>query len=74
MKFPKNRGNLYIVVREDIPNYGEGFGSVAILGCFSDLVEADNYKDSCASEWFDKVKTGIGSQSTFDIRLSTFYG
>lgn len=43
----------------------------AILGVFSDPVDADNYKDSCAAEWFDK--TG-GTPALFDVRLSTYYG
>lgn len=73
MKFPKNRANVYVVVRDDIPLYGDGFGNTSLLGVFSDLTEADNYKDACAAEWFDKVKIG-GGNSTFEVRLSTYYG
>lgn len=64
MKFPRNRANIYAVVRED----ARGF---SILGCFSDAVEADNFKDACAAEWFDKTK---GEPALFDVRLSTYYG
>lgn len=66
MKFPKNRANIYIVVRG---NYDGN--QVSILGAFADLVEADNYKDACAAEWFDKVK---GKDTTsFDVMITTFY-
>jgi hypothetical protein len=72
MKFPKNRANIYVVVRDD---FSDGIGSrmtgTSILGVFSDLVEADNYKDACASEWFDKTK---GEPAHFDVTLSTYYG
>lgn len=60
MKFPKNRATIYVVVRD-----------TSILGVFSDLVEADNYKDACAAEWFDKTK---GAPAFFDVRVSTYYG
>lgn len=65
MKFPKYRANIYIVVRVD------KFTGVSILGTFSNLVEADDFKDACAAEWFDKTK---GTPAEFAVRLSTFYG
>lgn len=70
MKFPKYRANIYVVVREDrvmqnVP------GHVAILGAFSDPVEADDFKGACAAEWFDKTS---GAPAHFEVRLSTFYG
>lgn len=65
MKFPKFRANIYIAVRVD------KYTGVSILGAFSDLVEADDYKDACAAEWFDKTK---GTPASFEVRLTTYYG
>lgn len=64
VKFPKNRANIYVVVREDESH-------TAILGVFSDLIEADDYKGACAAEWFNITK---GQPANFEVRLSTFYG
>jgi hypothetical protein len=64
MKFPKFRSNIYIVQRRDDR-------STVPIGAFSDLVEADNYKDACAAEWFDKTKDPY---VVFEISLTTFYG
>ena len=66
MKFPKNRSNLYIVLR---------FGPEKIcsfLGGFASEEEAFDFKDACAQEWEDKVgdKAGV----LFDVQLTTFYG
>lgn len=69
MKFPKNRANIYIVVRVDL-NENPDKVRTAILGTFADVVDADDFKDSCAAEWFDKN----GYPSVFEVRLSTFYG
>ena len=65
MKFPKNRANLYIVVREFQ-------GQCAILGGFADFHEADDYRESCQQEWIDK--TGDLDSVSFGTRLTTFYG
>lgn len=65
MKKPKNRGNMYVVLREM-----DGT-KAAVLGTFSDLVEADNFKDAMAAEWFDKTK---GMPASFVICISTYYG
>ena len=65
MKFPKHRANIYVVVRVHTEMH------TAILGTFSDAVEADDFKDACASEWFDKTK---GTPAFFEVRLSTYYG
>lgn len=70
MKFPKYRANIYIVMRETMVGSGSK-ASASVLGAFSDLVEADDFKDACAAEWFDKTK---GEPAYFTIRLSTFYG
>jgi hypothetical protein len=68
MKFPKNRANIYVVVR-DIDT--TTMRDTSVIGVFSDLIEADNYKDACAAEWFDKTK---GQPASFEVRLSTYYG
>jgi hypothetical protein len=64
MKFPKTRANIYVIVRI----IG---GTTSLLGSFSDLVEADDFKDACASEWFDTTKD---TSAHFEVRLTTFYG
>lgn len=70
MKFPKARENIYEVVRVDAHTW-IAEPHTALLGAFSDLVEADNYKDACAAEWFDKK---CPATSKFEVRLTTFYG
>ena len=66
MKFPRNRANIYVVVREDTL-----YGHTAVLGVFSDLVDADDFKDAAAAEWFDKTRS---AHAEFAVRLSTYYG
>ena len=66
MKFPKNRANLYLVVRTGYQ------GIVAVTGAFSEPIDADNYKDACAQEWFDKAGELTGVE--FEVVLTTFYG
>jgi hypothetical protein len=68
LKFPKYRTNIYVVVREIAD---EALSHTAVLGTFSDPVEADDFKDACAAEWFDKTN---GAPAYFEVRLSTFYG
>jgi hypothetical protein len=70
MKFPKNRANLYVVVREDYD--GGGVFNVSLLGGSSELEFAEDYKDSCQQEWLDKVGHLEGAK--FVTRLTTFYG
>lgn len=65
MKTPKNRGNLYVVVRELDGR------PAALLGSFADAVEADDYKGAMAAEWFDKTR---GAPASFAVLLVTFYG
>lgn len=61
----KNRGNAYVVVRH-LP---KGTDVVAV---FSDLGQADDYRDSCYQAWLDRV--GTAAQVEFEVQLSTFYG
>ncbi len=65
MKFPKNRKNIYVVIR-DIPGRRP-----AILGVFADLGQADDYKDACASVW---TEASNDTAAVFDVVISTFYG
>lgn len=65
MKFPKNRANIYVVTRELVDNH------TAVLGVFSDAVDADDFCGACAAEWFELTK---GLPATFEVRLSTYYG
>ena len=69
MKFPKNRANLYLVVRE---TYDYSNSDKAVLGAFSDCEEADNFKDACQQEWLDKV--GDLKNVDFEVELTTYYG
>ncbi len=67
MKFPKNRAHIFIVVREDIPS-----NRTAILGTFSQLDEADDFRTVCLSEWLEK---GFAvTDALFEVRISTYYG
>lgn len=70
MKFPKNRANLYVIVREDFD--GGGVFNTSLLGSSSNCDEALDFKDSCEQEWLDKVGSLDGAK--FDVRLTTFYG
>ena len=70
MKFPKNRADLYVVVREDYD--GGGVYNTSILGGSGSYEEADNYKDSCQQEWLDKVGHLEGVK--FETKLTTYYG
>jgi len=56
---------MYLVIRE-IPNERTAF-----IGAFSDMVEADNFKDAIASEWFDRTK---GMVADFKVVITTYYG
>jgi arginine utilization protein RocB len=62
---PKNRDNVYIVIREM-----QGTRT-AVLGAFYDLLEADDKKDAWAAEWFDKTK---GLPADFNVVVAPYYG
>lgn len=61
MKFPKNRANLYIVVRL--------FDKTTIAG-FSEYDEAVDFAGACEQEWLEKV----GEFRPFTVQLITYYG
>lgn len=65
MKYPKPRSFLFLVVREMEDK------RAAFLGAYTDAVEADDYKDACAAEWFDRTK---GAPAEFSVTAVPFYG
>lgn len=65
MKKLKNRGNMYVVVRE------LSGARAAVLAAFSDAVEADDFKDATAAEWFEKTR---GAPASFSVLITTYYG
>jgi len=64
MKLPKNKTNLYIVVRHYANN-------TSIIGGFSDWEAADNFREACQQEWKDLGATEKDVQ--FDVELTTYY-
>jgi hypothetical protein len=60
MKFPKNRANLYEVVRED----------GALCGAWSNYDDAEDFRAACEQEFFEKT----GHKVPFYVKLTTFYG
>lgn len=67
MKFPKRRSNLYLVERLDRRS-----GQSSICGGFSELEEADNFRDGCEQEWKDKHPDDVTIM--FGVIVTTFYG
>lgn len=65
MKFPKNRANVFAVVREQVT------GS-SVLGVFPDFEEANDFRYACEQEWLEKIGELRGY--VFSTQLSTFYG
>jgi hypothetical protein len=59
MKFPKNRANVYVVVRGD-----------SVCGVFGNYDDAEDYAGACKQEWYEKTKQKL----EFKVVLSTFYG
>ena len=73
MKFPKNRANVFVVVREDTDEFRLQLLNTAILGVFGSLEEADNYKGACEQEWKEKMGDWTVDPPIFEIRMTTFY-
>jgi hypothetical protein len=70
MKFPKNRGNLFLVERWTYDNQ-----ATVIVGGFSEPETADNYKAACEQELRDK---GFGQELdkgeiVFNVAMTTYY-
>ena len=73
MKFPKNRANVFVVVREDTDEFRLQLLNTAILGVFGSLEDADNYKGACEQEWNEKMGDRIVDPTIFEVRMTTFY-
>lgn len=56
---------MYVVVRE------LSGARAAVLAAFSDAVEADDFKDATAAEWFEKTR---GAPASFSVLITTYYG
>jgi hypothetical protein len=65
MKFPKNRANLYLVIRDD--------HSQSVCGGFSEPDAAGEFASACEQEWRDKYPHWEGVPK-FKVTLTTFYG
>lgn len=65
-----NRGNIFIVTRNQF-GYAE-YQRSAVVGAFSNLDDADDYKGACEQQWIDKV--GSLNDVEFEIQLTTYYG
>jgi len=59
VKFPKNRANVYVVMRGDSP-----------CGVFVSYDDAEDYAGACKQEWYEKT----GTKLEFKVVMSTFYG
>ena len=67
MKFPKYRANVYCVMRTQFNDF------TAVVGIFSELHAAEEYRDACKQEWLDKIGDDPDGVS-FEVVISTFYG
>lgn len=65
MKFPKNKANLFVVIRNQN-------GAKANIGAFFNLEDADDFVGKCEQEFLDKV--GPGHDFTFYVESLTYYG
>lgn len=61
-----NRGNVFVVVRDDRMH------GPAVCGVFADVDEADDYKGMCEQQWKERV--GHLDGLTFEVQLTTYYG
>jgi len=64
MKFPKNRGNLYLVIRDD--------QTQSVCGGFSEPDDAGNFAEACEQDWKDRFPDD--NCPKFRVGLTTFYG
>lgn len=69
MKFPKNRENVFVVMRYPTSQATAKVGTP--LGVFADWSEADNYASACAQELQEKIGYGM---YFCKVELTTFYG
>lgn len=66
MKLPKNKTNVYAVVR-----YGGSLLPVALIGVFANNEDADDFAGACKQEWIDKGLSDV--DVSFRVELTTFY-
>jgi hypothetical protein len=62
-----NRGNVFVVVR----HVYEGV-ETHVVGVFSELEEADDYRGVCEQQWREKV--GGLDYVSFEVQMTTYYG
>jgi hypothetical protein len=67
MKYPKHRSNLYLVERWTRAN-----SATVLVGAFSSIVAADNFKEECEQEWKDRGLSGE-EEVIFNVVLTTYY-
>jgi hypothetical protein len=68
-----NRGNVFVVVRSEQPDFGDNLHSrPAAVGVFADMDEADDYKGMCEQQWRDRCGSLDGIE--FEVQLTTYYG
>lgn len=60
-----NRGNIFVVVRVSNPH-------THVLGVFSDMDEADDYRGAMEQKWLEKV--GVVEGVEFQVQMTTYYG
>jgi hypothetical protein len=63
----KNRGNMFVVVRQQWNGIG-----CHVVGTFSNMDDADDYKGTCEQQWLDKMGSLHGVE--FEVQLTTYYG
>lgn len=71
MKFPKNRENCFIALRDIYNGYGEIENTVP-CGVFANFADCEDYCGACEQEWREKY--GKGANVSFRPYLTTFYG
>lgn len=65
MKFPKHRANCYLVMRYTTTN------PATVVGVFPNPEAADNYKDACAQDFYDRGFTD--DDFSFEVQMATYY-
>jgi hypothetical protein len=71
MRFPRNRENCFIAMRDTIGRDGSITSSVP-CGAFAQLEDCEDYCGSCEQECREKL--GSDANVVFRPALTTFYG
>lgn len=66
-----NRGNMFVVIRTTMDVTG-AWANPAVVGAFTDMDQADDYRGACEQQWLDKV--GNVKHVNFEVQLTTYYG